>query len=212
MSSGEGVVVVRSESEAAVALGPTTAAEPVEAVKPPVIETAAEVRPASGSVSAGLRMTHPANGRFDMVVVQADVADLLPPSAAVMAGQPVYTVYLQVGDSKEWVLHFCAADMTTVQSGSVVKLGDPRPLAPPYPRLTILPSQIPPSEAKVILVHGLIDETGTMRSLRVLGGEGSGERAEHLLAALAQWQFRPARRGADAARVEVLLAVPTTRI
>ena len=220
--SGGEAVVMRAGMEATTPAGATAAPQTPEAVNPPVTESAAGLRPQSVPAPAatdpapqavtGLRLTHQANGLFDMIVVQTDLADLVPSSRAVMAGKQVYTVYLQVGDNREWVLHFCAVDSKTIQNGSIVTLGDPRPLAPPYPRLTVLPSHIPPSETKVILVHGLIDETGTMRGLRVLGGEDNGGRSENLLTALAHWQFRPAKRGADATPVEVLLEVPTTHI
>jgi hypothetical protein len=60
-----------------------------------------------------------------------------------------------------------------------------------------------------ILVHGFIDENGSLQQLRIIGEEGN--QSETLLTTLAQWQFRPARRGESNARVEVMLAVPTRR-
>ena len=102
-------------------------------------------------------------------------------------------------------------DSKTVQTGSIVKLGDPRPVSAPYPRISVLPPAIPVSQQeKFLFVHGLLDENGVLREMRVLGKEAiqSGE----LLAALMEWQFRPARRAGDPTRIEVLFAIPVRQI
>jgi hypothetical protein len=160
-----------------------------------------------GSVSR--RLEHPPDGKFDVIIVQTSLADLLPESSSMMSGRPVSTVYLEVGDSKEWLLHYCAVDTRATQSGSVVKLGDPRPISPPYPKVTLLPAHIPPARGKFIYIHGFIDENGLLQRLRIVGEQPN--QSELFLGLLAQWQFRPARRGNDAATVEVMFAVPARR-
>jgi hypothetical protein len=156
------------------------------------------------------RVDHPRNGGFDVVIVQTSPEALLPEGNETMSCQPVYTVYLHVGDRQEWVLYYCAADARTVQSGNVVTLGDPRPLTAPYPRTSFLPERMPVSGTeRLVFIHGLIDEKGRVRNPRVLGEKISD--CEPLLEALMLWRFRPARRGPEAARVEVVLAVPSRR-
>ena len=62
---------------------------------------------APGGTEAFTRIMHPPNGNFDVVVTQATVGGDLPGIPTRLSGTPVYTVYLRVGDVKEWVLAFC---------------------------------------------------------------------------------------------------------
>jgi hypothetical protein len=186
----------------------------IEIPKSPVPAQADPVAVIPGGLNAGRtsgRVDHPPDGQFDMVVTQTSLAELFPESNLVMGGRPIYTVYLQVGDSKEWILHYSAMDSRTVQTGSVVKLGDPRPLAAPYPQVTFLPGSIPSAPTgNFVFVHGLIDETGKLKNLRVIGQKIT--EPETFLATLMQWNFRPAHRGPDAAAVEILLVIPARQI
>jgi hypothetical protein len=157
------------------------------------------------------RVDHPPDGQFDMIMMQTSLAELFPESNSVMGGRPIYTVYLQVGDSKEWILHYSAMDARTVQTGSVVKLGDPRPLAAPYPQVTFLPESVPSAATGTfVFVHGLIDETGQLQNLRVIGQKIAEPKT--FLATLMQWHFRPAHRGPDVATVEILLVIPARQM
>ena len=73
-----------------------------------------------------LRIIHPNNGVFDIVVVQTSTSESFPDAAAALSGRPIYTVYLQVGATKEWVLQFCVPDKGgPVQTGGLVSLGKP---------------------------------------------------------------------------------------
>jgi hypothetical protein len=155
------------------------------------------------------RMDHPVNGRFDMVIVQPSLGDVVPEAAGLLRGRPVNTVYLEVGDSKEWVMHYAAADTAVVQRGAVVQLPDPRRLAAPYPRVTFRPAEPLVGSAPYVYVHGMIDETGSLHELRVLGSEQESTRS--LLAALARWLFRPGSKGDSPATVEVILAIPVNK-
>jgi hypothetical protein len=153
-------------------------------------------------------MEHPPNGWFDVVIVQPSLTELIPEARGFMRGT-VSSVYINVGDTKEWVLHYCAADASTSQIGSVVQLGDARPVSPPYPKVTFAPTASLSSRAKVTFVHGFIDENGIFRDLRLLGEQP--DEVHTLLELLTHWEFSPARRGKDAATVEVLLAIPARR-
>jgi hypothetical protein len=57
------------------------------------------------------------------------------------------------------------------------------------------------------MVHGFVNSAGKFETLTVLFPEGFS-RAQFVLAALQQWQFRPAAQDGQPARVEVLLIIP----
>lgn len=152
------------------------------------------------------QVTHPANGRFDVVVVQNSLAESVAEAGVALSGRPVYTVYLDVGDQKQWVMHFCAPEAAVTQRGGIVQLPDARPLKPPFPQVTFRPVQRLLAAGSHLLVHAFIDEAGAFQQVRVVG-EKSQSRAT-LMAALEKWRFQPALRAGLPARVEVLLAIP----
>jgi len=155
------------------------------------------------------RIDHPPNGRFDMIVLQPSLEDILPETTGLMKDKPVYSVYLQVGDTKEWILHYCAAGAEVTQQDAVIQLPDPRPLSAPYPRITFRPTAPLSGEASYVLISGFIDETGVFRNLRVLSQSRTDVSA--LLSELERWRFRPAFRGLVAASVEIVLAIPVKK-
>src|SRR5207248_11550049 len=53
------------------------------------------------------RIEHPSNGNFDVVIMQSGPRADLPDLGGMLTGNPVYTVYLRVGDQKEWLLEYC---------------------------------------------------------------------------------------------------------
>lgn len=165
-------------------------AEPIDAVQAPV---------------PGL--FHPLNGRFDVVVIQTSMDESLPPG--LLTGKPVYTVYLPVGDTKEWTMHYCASLESVVQRGSIVQLPDPRPLDAPYPRLTFRPAEAIIGSGSYVLVYGVVDERGSFQNLRVVGLLQSGKSS--LLDALRKWRFRPAMRAGSPAPVEMVLSIPVSK-
>lgn len=178
----------------------------------PSLTPPAGAPPSGGSIipAPGRRIEHPPNGRFDIVIVQPSLPDYIPESDTIMRGQPVYTAYLQVGDASEWVLHYSPVDSRTVQSGSVVTLGDPRPVSAPYPKISLVPAALPAAREGFLFVHGMLDKDGTLTDLRILGQDSN--QSEPLLSALNEWQFRPAQRGAEATKLEIVFAIPVRRI
>jgi hypothetical protein len=152
-------------------------------------------------------MQYPTNGRFDIVVMQSSTDESLPPG--MLNGKPVYTVYLQVGDTKDWIMHYCANNSSAIQRGGLVQLPDPRPLDAPYPRLTFRPDDPVAGPDSYILVHGMIDENGSLQNLQVVGPVRSGRSS--LLEALNRWRFRPAMRGGSPEKVEMVLAIPVEK-
>ncbi len=158
-----------------------------------------------------LRMVHPTNAVFDVVVVQTSPIEGLPESAGALSGRPVYSVFLQVGAPKEWIMQYCVpgeGGQDLVSNGGVVRLGNPSPLAAPYPRVTLLPP-IQTRAGSYLMIHGFLDENGRFRDLRVLRSMDA-EESKTVLPVLEQWEFRPAVREGRPVRVEILLAVPRT--
>jgi hypothetical protein len=149
-------------------------------------------------------MVHAANGRFNVVVIQSSADETLP--AGMLSGKPVYTVYLPVGDTKEWVMHFSAGNSTPVQRGGFVQLPDPRPLNAPYPRVTVRPTEPLSGTGPYLLVRGSIDESGSFQNLQLLSPVQAGAAA--LLDALSRWRFRPATRADAPEKVQMVLAIP----
>jgi hypothetical protein len=157
-----------------------------------------------------LRVIHPNNGVFDIVVVQSSSSQTFPESADVLSGRPIYTVYLQVGAPKEWILQYCVPNMAgPIQTGNVVKLGNPEPVGAPYPTVTVRPPEDWRHGADYLLVHGFLDESGRFREMKILqSSQPASPTTDELLQYLAYWEFRPALQDGRPVKVEVILAVP----
>jgi hypothetical protein len=157
-----------------------------------------------------LRVIHPSNGVFDIVVVQSSASDTFPERSDALSGRPIYTVYLQVGAPKEWILQYCVPNMAgPIQSGSVVNLGNPEPVGAPYPTVTVRPPEDWRHGADYLLVHGFLDESGRFREMKILqSSEPMSPTTDALLQYLSYWEFRPALQDGRPVKVEVILAVP----
>jgi hypothetical protein len=154
------------------------------------------------------KMVHPAGGVFD-VVVQSGGLEGFPESGGVLSGKPVYTVYLEVGAPKEWILQYCIpfAEAENAQmNGMVVTLAAPPQLAAPFPLTTFRPPPHHRSEG-YLMVHGFIGTNGRFMELAVLGKGDPSENAQ-AISVLDQWELRPATQNGRPVRVEVLLAIP----
>ena len=161
-----------------------------------------------------LRIIHPTNGVFDVVVVQSSASQAFPEGAEALSGRPIYTVYLQVGASKEWILQFCVPNVAgPIQTGGLVKLGNPEPVGAPYPTVTVRPPEDWQHGSEYLLVHGFLDESGHFREMKLLPSqEPAAPTTSALLEYLAYWEFRPALQDGRPVKVEVILAVPPDRL
>jgi len=161
-----------------------------------------------------LRVVHPSNGVFDVVVVQSSASETFPERTDALSGRPIYTVYLQVGAPKEWILQYCVPNMAgPIQSGNVVKLGNPEPVGAPYPTVTVRPPEDWRHGADYLLVHGFLDESGRFREMKILqSSQPMSPTTDALLQYLAYWEFRPALQDGRPVKVEVILAVPPDRM
>jgi hypothetical protein len=167
---------------------------------------AGEAANGNGSLTASvpIRIVHPENGTFDIVVMQTSSES--GADTAVLSGRPVYTVFLKVGASAEWILRYCVPNASNVArvTATGVELTDSRPVKAPYPTLTMAP--LGARRASLIL-HGFVTVEGKFRNLRAVRSED--EQAARLIAPhLNQWDFRPASRGGKPVEVEIVLIIP----
>ena len=89
------------------------------------------------------RIEHPTNGNFDVVIMQSATRDDLPDVGGMLTGTPVYSVYLHVGDHKEWLMEYCVPVTQAAQTSSYeINVEDATPLTPPYPISTAIPKDL----------------------------------------------------------------------
>ena len=149
------------------------------------------------------RISLPKTGQFSSVVVGASLGDQYPELAHVWSGRMAYTVYLHVGLAKSWILQYSLpVNDEAAAGGSISRLDAPWPFNIVRPNLNI-----DPSESEAILVHGYVNQAGHFEALKVIFPPQFPE-TQFVLTSLDQWQFRPASRNGQLARVEVLLIIP----
>lgn len=157
----------------------------------------------AGNQMTATRITLPKEGQFGAVIVGASLEDQFPEMTRVWAGRLAYTVYLHVGLPRSWILQYSLPVAEEAGSaGSVSKLDAPWPYNIVRPNL-----EIDPSESEAIMVHGFVNKEGHFEGLKVVFPPQFPQ-TQFVLASLEKWQFRPAARNGQLARVEVLLIIP----
>jgi hypothetical protein len=158
--------------------------------------------------SAGvIRVAHPVNGNFDVVILQSVSRDDLPDVAGTLSGNPVYTVYLKVGDEREWLLEYCIPTNVTRAGQYQVNIDDSGAVSAPYPLTTVIPKNVVElPHPKHIVLHGLLGTAGVFREIN--GPDAESPLVREVLPLLREWQFRPAMRDRVPVEVEVLLIIP----
>ena len=108
-----------------------------------------------------------------------------------------------MGLAKSWILQYSLPrDADASAGGTVARLDAP------WPYNIVRPNLAPGSvDADVLMIHGFIDESGRFQGLSV-AFPPAFPRAQFVLDALKQWQFRPAMQDGQPIRVEVLLIIP----
>jgi len=171
---------------------------------------AAPSLPARGGATPGVtRIEHPANGSFDVVVTQSATRDDLSELGGILTGNPVYSVYLPVGDQKEWLLEYCVPAGENVRANAYqVDVDDVGTITPPYPISTVIPNSLLVQPiARHIVLHGFLTAAGILRGVGAAGS--NNPLLSEILALLSQWQFRPALRNSRPIDVEILLVIPS---
>lgn len=155
----------------------------------------------SGDPYAVDRITLPRNGQYGVIVVGASLPDEYPEMLGMWAGRMAYTVYLHVGQTKNWILQY-----------SLPRLAKPKGLVtrpdPPWPYLMVRPHLLPGDlNADAIMVHGFVNTDGRFERLSVVFPPEFSQ-TKFVLASLKQWAFRPAMENGQSTSVEVLLIIP----
>jgi len=165
--------------------------------------------PGRGNTPGSNVIIHPATGNFDAVVVQSSPTDQYPESRGLLSGRPIYSVYISVGNARDWTLFFCVPGEKPEPGNSrVVTLGPAGPgVKAPYPTKLVKPSITLPSWEKYVLVHGVVNKEGRFENLRVVRSI-KPETDQSLLLSLSEWEFRAASRDGSAIAVEFLLSIP----
>jgi hypothetical protein len=162
----------------------------------------------NGSARPVARIVRPKDGHFPAVVLGSGGSEQYPESVGVLGGRLVYTVYLRVGAKKAWIMQYCLP-RSTEQTAKVK--GAATPLEPPYPFLILRPELEFAPEMDYVIVHGIVNATGKLEQLAVVGMTGFAQ--EHLLlSSLGLWQFRPASRDGQPTSVEILLIIPREEV
>jgi len=171
----------------------------------PVTEAKALPRPANPETT---RIQHPANGNFDVVVMQSRSRDDLPDVGGLLTGSPVYTVYLPVGDHREWLLEYCVQGGESKQSSPYqINIDDATPVNPPYPVSTTIPNKIlGQAITRQIVLHGFLTAGGSLQNVKAM--DANNPMAIQILSLLSEWQFRPALRNNKPIDIEIILVVP----
>ncbi|MGH9604789.1 MAG: hypothetical protein ACRD3N_03715 [Terracidiphilus sp.] len=146
----------------------------------------------------------PRDGQFGSVIVGDSLEDEFPEVANVWSGRIAYTVYLHVGLAKSWILQY-----SLPAAAEAAAAGEAAQLEPPWPYNIVRPNLASGSiDADALLVHGFVNQSGRFESLAV-AFPPDFRQAQFVLDSLRQWQFRPATENGQAAKVEVLLIVPS---
>jgi len=158
---------------------------------------------ATEGTDTGVHVSLPPNGHFGAVLVGSSLSDAFPETEGIMADRLTYTVYLQVGLPRSWILQY------SLPASSERDINRIRPEAPfPY---DIYWPRINAKEVTTdaILVHGLVNAAGHFEQLEIVYPH-SYLRSKAFLASLDKWQFRPAMQQGLATSVEVLLIIPVS--
>jgi hypothetical protein len=179
-----------------------------------------------GDYGPPIRIVHPTGGRHDVTIIHSGVDQILPEARGLLDGDPIYTVYLNVGWRREWVMHYCEprppkAAGAEKQVGGVVSLSaEPiQELRPPYPLTTVVPPQliIPalpppqpgvlPGRRKPLIFYGYLDGKGMLAGMKQKGTD-EPEAAAKIIKSFESWEMRPAGKDSGPVRVQVILVVP----
>jgi hypothetical protein len=148
-------------------------------------------------------IARPQNGFFNSITVGDAIDQEFPELAGVWSGRIAYTAYLHVGLSRSWIMQYSAP-----RTSEAAATGAVSHLQAPWPYNIVRPNLAPGSiGADALLVHGFVNPAGRFENLSVVFPQPFSS-TEFVLAALQQWQFRPAMQNGKPATIEVLLIIP----
>jgi hypothetical protein len=145
----------------------------------------------------------PRDGHFGSVIVNDALEQQFPELEGAWTGRLAYTAYLHVGLPKSWILQYSLPRNADAAAG-----GTTTRLEAPWPYNIVRPNLPSGSvDADAVMIRGFVDESGRFQGLTVVFPQPFAS-AQFVLAALQQWQFRPAQHNGQAAKVEILLIIP----
>lgn len=144
------------------------------------------------------------DGRYGFFVMGSSPSEAFPELAGILSGRIVYTVYLRIGLSRDWILQYCLP--ASARGGSGGGSAAAR-LEAPYAYLMFRPEIKIESGDDYFLVRGVVNEKGEFEKLEQVGDAVVAER-DYILRVLQRWQFRPATWDGRPVAVEVLLIIP----
>ena len=157
---------------------------------------------ASGQFSA-TPIALPKDGHFGAVIVGDALEQQFPEITGAWSGRLAYTAYLHVGLSKSWIMQYSLPGDTEAAAGGTIAR-----LEAPWPYNIVRPNLAPGSiDADALMVRGFVNESGRFEDLTIVFPQSFAS-AQFVIAALQQWQFRPATQDGQAVKVEVLLIIP----
>ncbi len=130
----------------------------------------------------------------------------------VLRAGKIYTTYLPM-PGKSWILQYCARDNAAhneVHPSRGIEVRLEPVLVPPSAEEQFDFHRPPFSKDKadkMIILHGVIREDGSVGELRILQGL-QGIPDEAALAAFGRWKFKPALRAGNPVAVEILVGIP----
>jgi hypothetical protein len=196
----------KSSEVAAEGLSDTKAAAAVDSTGTAALNgaTAGTVAGAgSGNQPAADHITLPKNGQFGVVVVGSSLEEEYPNLLQIWGGRVAYTVYLQVGRSKNWILQY-----SIQRFANTAAEGNVGALEAPWPYDIVAPHLYPVLlNADATVLHGMVDSAGRFESLVIVYPSRTPQ-GTLILQSLAKWQFRPAKQDGKATSVEVVLVIP----
>ena len=130
----------------------------------------------------------------------------------VLRGGRIFTTYLLM-PGKDWILQYCvqsSAKKNGVRGTRNVTIRFGRTLVAPYPyeKFDFERPPLPPEKARrMIVLHGVILEDGSVAELKVLQSlDESADQAA--LASFRRWRFQAAQHGVTPVAVEILVGIP----
>ncbi|HEU5350759.1 MAG TPA: hypothetical protein VFU55_04125 [Terracidiphilus sp.] len=146
----------------------------------------------------------PEDGKYGVVAVGSAVQQEYPETAGMWGGRLVFSVFLHVGLSHNWILQF-TMPRSADPKGVITNV---KQIQAPWPYFIMRPNvDADYVNSNAMMIHGYINDKGRFEHLALVLPPRYAH-TQQLLNALSQWQFRPATQHGTPARVEVLLIMP----
>jgi len=143
------------------------------------------------------------DGQFGAVVVGDSLGEKYPDAPVLWSGRLVYTVYLPVGQTRNWSLQY-----SLPRSASSAALGDDATLQAPWPYDIVRPRLASGDFiTDALVLHGFVNKAGHFESLSIVY-PAQFQYAGFVLNVLQRWLFRPASLSGQATTVEIVLVIP----